>query len=78
CARRLSLDWKSISKCAEGEEGQRILYRNGELTKALQPPVTFVPWININRVHTNEIQRRSLRDLKSVVCEAYKVPHPKC
>ncbi|CAL1297730.1 unnamed protein product [Larinioides sclopetarius] len=78
CARRLSLDWKSISKCADGEEGQRILYRNGELTKALQPPVTFVPWININNVHTNEIQRRSLRDLKSVVCEAYKASHPKC
>ncbi|GIY75851.1 GILT-like protein 1 [Caerostris extrusa] len=78
CARRQSLDWRKISKCADGEEGKQILFRNGELTKSLQPAVTFVPWININKVHTDSIQRNSLRNLKSVICDEYKRPHPKC
>ncbi|GFY23214.1 gamma-interferon-inducible lysosomal thiol reductase [Trichonephila clavipes] len=72
CARRLSLDWKSISKCADGEAGKQILYKNSELTKELQPSLTFVPWINVNKVHSDSIQRRALRDLKSVVCDAHE------
>ncbi|GFU34263.1 gamma-interferon-inducible lysosomal thiol reductase [Nephila pilipes] len=78
CARRLSMDWKSISKCADGEAGKQILYKNGELTNGLQPSVTFVPWININKVHSDSTQRQSLRDLKSAICDAYKGRHPKC
>ncbi|GFY53486.1 gamma-interferon-inducible lysosomal thiol reductase [Trichonephila inaurata madagascariensis] len=78
CARRLSLDWKSISKCADGEAGKQILYKNSELTKELQPSLNFVPWINVNKVHSDSIQRRALRDLKSVVCDAHEGRHPKC
>lgn len=78
CARRLSLDWKSISKCSDGDTGKQILLKNGDLTKELQPRVTFVPWINIDKVHSDSIQRRALRDLKSVLCDAVEGRHPKC
>ncbi|XP_015916968.1 gamma-interferon-inducible lysosomal thiol reductase [Parasteatoda tepidariorum] len=78
CAKRLGLDWNKISKCADGEEGNRLLYENYKITNALSPRLNFVPWIVINRVYTRDQQRRGLRNLKEVVCENMKNNHPKC
>ncbi|KFM58934.1 Gamma-interferon-inducible lysosomal thiol reductase, partial [Stegodyphus mimosarum] len=78
CARRMSLDWNKIEKCASGDEGNRLLHENAQLTENLNPRLYFVPWIVVNKVYSDSNQRMSLRNLKSVVCNAYKGDHEKC
>lgn len=43
----------------------------GDRTDSLSPKLTFVPWININDVHTDDNQDNSLDNLKKLICEAY-------
>ncbi|KAG8198796.1 hypothetical protein JTE90_007100 [Oedothorax gibbosus] len=78
CARRLSMDWNKISKCANGDEGNRLLHEMAGLTNSLTPRLHFVPWINVNKVHTDNQQMKSLYDLKGVVCDSFGVKHSRC
>ena len=53
CVERNSLEWDDISKCQSSVEGQTLLHDYGVDTLALEPDVTWVPWITINGVMTN-------------------------
>ncbi|XP_054714191.1 gamma-interferon-inducible lysosomal thiol reductase-like [Uloborus diversus] len=78
CARRHSMDWRRIEKCATSDEGSRLLHENAQLTENLSPSLYFVPWIVVDKVFTSTTHRSALRDLKTVVCNAYRGSHPKC
>jgi interferon gamma-inducible protein 30 len=71
CAERLNITWSPIQECASGTQGQQFLAAMGDRTHGLNPRLTFVPWININDVHTDNYQDNALYNLKKIVCETY-------
>lgn len=51
CARSIQLNnWDNIEQCANSTEGSKLLQANGELTAALNPPLTSVPTITFRHV----------------------------
>lgn len=51
CARDINLNsWDNIEQCANSTEGSKLLQGNGELTAALNPPLTSVPTITFRHV----------------------------
>lgn len=66
CLSKLSVSSKSILRCAEGEEGRRLLAEAGVETERLQPPLNFVPWIMINGIRSSD----AFYDLKKNLCDA--------
>ena len=43
----------------------------GLLTEALSPAHTYVPWVTVNGVHTEDIQTKAQDDLIKLVCDTY-------
>ncbi|KAM3719871.1 GILT-like protein [Dirofilaria immitis] len=66
CLSKLHVSTKSILRCAEGEEGRRLLAKAGTETHHLKPPLNFVPWIMINEKRSSD----AFYDLKKNVCDA--------
>ncbi|MCP9261267.1 hypothetical protein DINM_004647 [Dirofilaria immitis] len=66
CLSKLHVSTKSILRCAEGEEGRRLLAKAGIETHHLKPPLNFVPWIMINEKRSSD----AFYDLKKNVCDA--------
>ena len=48
CADDLKLDWSSLSACANGPQGTKLIAANKAKTDALNPAHQYVPWILIN------------------------------
>ena len=42
--------YEDVDQCHEDTEGQNMLHQIGVMTKALDPKVTFVPWVTFNDV----------------------------
>ena len=76
CAITNNLSWQLISACAHGTEGDELLFKMAEMTDALNPPHTSVPWYSVNGVHSEEIQEGLLSDMLTYVCKVYTGPKP--
>ena len=72
CAQQLGIDYEPIRTCTEGTKGQQLLMEAGRKTLGLSPRLNFVPWININDQHSEEIQDGALADLVRLVCLKYE------
>lgn len=70
------LDWKAVMECVDGKSGNQIMHQNALKTKALKPPHTYVPWVTINGVHTEELQDKAMSALLPLVCDMYKGEKP--
>lgn len=70
----LSSEYFSILRCAEGEEGRRLLAKAGAETKRLQPPLNFVPWIMINEKRSSD----AFYDLKKNLCDTLNPVPDQC
>lgn len=71
CADKLSLDWLRIKACNEGSEGERLLIANSLKTFNLVPEHTYVPWIVIDKVHTQKLQTDAEHGLLKFLCKNY-------
>lgn len=71
CATDLRLDWSSLSNCANGPEGARLIAANKAKTDALQPAHQYVPWILIDGVHTEDLENKCLANLLGYLCKNY-------
>ncbi|XP_014668005.1 PREDICTED: uncharacterized protein LOC106809440 [Priapulus caudatus] len=76
CAEQLGFAWKPISNCANGTEGNHLMHMAGVATDALVPPHQYVPWVTLNGVHTDEIQKQAETDLLKLICNTYTGPKP--
>jgi len=80
CAKRLGISSSEIDACAEGNEGNHLLYLFGEMTHDLNPAVYFIPTVEMEKSQNRF--KNSLRDLHGQICEEYeqkyKKPYPKC
>lgn len=70
-------DLPAIMTCANGAQGNMLEHQMALMTDALNPPHQYVPWVTINGVHTEKMERMAEEDLLSLVCETYKGIPPK-
>lgn len=76
CARihtKNPVNFDDLSDCANGALGNQLKYSAGFYTHKLIPPLTYIPWIVVDNIHTAEIQRSAEFSLKEFICDYYKV-----
>ncbi len=71
CAAELSANWDEIHECSNGKEGSELLKTYGEETHSLQPSVTFIPTVVLDKNQGR--QTDILKNLLKEVCSVYKV-----
>jgi interferon gamma-inducible protein 30 len=74
CSKLLNIELEPILKCANGIRGNELLYKMGVATNSLNPKLDYVPWININDIHSSEDQNDAeKKDLVGLICRKYPV-----
>jgi len=77
CLEALSdVPYPAVKACAWGAEGNAMMHEVANRTASLDPPHTYVPWITVQGVHTEEVEQEAMSDLVSLVCKLYKGPQP--
>ncbi|KAM9790781.1 gamma-interferon-inducible lysosomal thiol reductase [Syngnathus typhle] len=66
------LSWDRLMSCVDGDVGNQLMHQNALRTNALDPPHTFVPWVTINGVHTDDLQKKATTSLFPFICSMYK------
>ena len=56
----------------QGKSGNTAAHVMALATEALVPEHTYVPWVTINGVHTEEINTEAQTDLRGLVCKTWK------
>lgn len=74
CAAELSANWDEIHECSNGKEGSELLKTYGEETHSLQPSVTFIPTVVLDKNQGR--QTDILKNLLKEVCSVYKGNKP--
>ncbi|XP_041059644.1 gamma-interferon-inducible lysosomal thiol reductase-like [Carcharodon carcharias] len=69
--------WADIENCVTGNLGNKLMHQNAELTKALNPPHEYVPWILVNGKHTEDLEDEAVNSLFNLVCSMYSGVKPK-
>ncbi|XP_045182131.2 gamma-interferon-inducible lysosomal thiol reductase-like isoform X2 [Mercenaria mercenaria] len=77
CADAMGIDVNPIMTCANGQKGNLLEHEMALRTNALKPSHRYVPWVTINGVHTEKMERMAEEDLLSLICETYKGDPPK-
>lgn len=72
CGEHYNIDHMPILNCAKGKKGSQLLKKHGEKTNALNPPVSFIPTIEINGSQDLVPLSKILKDLKQSVCNLFK------
>jgi len=78
CVRDLapSLPFRPIKDCTNGEEGNELLHEMGVATESLDPAHNYVPWVVVNKEHTDQIEEAAMANLLGLVCQEYKGKKP--
>lgn len=66
------LSKEKLLSCVKGDVGNQLMHQNALKTNALKPPHTFVPWIIVNGIHTDDLQQKAMSALLPLVCSKYK------
>ena len=69
CAAKLDMEPDRIEFCASSAEGRKLHYIAGTMTDKLQPPVSFIPTIEIDG--SQHSQKTILKNFKGEVCRIY-------
>lgn len=71
CAKEVGATWDVINQCSISQEGSELLKQYGEETHSLNPSVSFIPTITLDKSQGD--QKDILKDLLKEVCSRYKV-----
>ena len=74
CAAKYSMDWNTINTCANGAEGNKLMYDISVATDKLVPAHTYVPWIVVNDKHTTSSENAIISNMVRYVCSIYTGP----
>ncbi|XP_002412283.3 GILT-like protein 1 [Ixodes scapularis] len=77
CADSFHLEWSAVGQCADGKEGQDLLYQMGRLTEDHRPPINYVPYIDFDGVHDQKAEDEARGNLLGVVCKKLGDVKPK-
>ncbi|KAL3892308.1 hypothetical protein ACJMK2_004525 [Sinanodonta woodiana] len=73
CATKFKgIDLDKIMGCSKSSLGNELEHQMALQTNALQPPHTYVPWVTLNGVHTEEIEHKAETDLVNLICQTYQ------
>jgi len=75
CAQQHSVYFERIHHCATTEEGQKLHYKAGVKTHNLNPPVQFIPTIEID--NSQHSQKAILKNFIGEICRLYSEKHLK-
>jgi len=78
CGKKLNVDATPILECANSLTGSLLLKEYGERTHSLNPPVSFIPTIELNGSQTQVRQSLILKNLLKAVCQLIKNPPYSC
>ena len=74
CAAEVGANGDEIEECSNNKEGSELLKNYGVETHSLQPTVTFIPTVVLNK--SQGYQKDILKNLLKEVCSAYTVSCP--
>ncbi|KAH6935958.1 hypothetical protein HPB50_011692 [Hyalomma asiaticum] len=77
CADKVGTDWNVLDKCSRGPEGTQLMYEMGKRTRDHQPPIEYVPWIEVNGAHNRTIQKKAQIHLFDFACELLGTEAPR-
>ncbi|XP_050389877.1 gamma-interferon-inducible lysosomal thiol reductase [Patella vulgata] len=61
-----------ILECANSSFGNRLEHEMAVKTDALQPQHQYVPWVTLNGVHTEKLEKEAEADLIKLICQTYQ------
>ncbi|GFN89449.1 gamma-interferon-inducible lysosomal thiol reductase [Plakobranchus ocellatus] len=73
CASKFPVPLENIMNCSKSDYGNELEHKMALKTNALQPPHRYVPWVTINGIHTEAIEKEAESDLVKLICDTYKV-----
>jgi len=77
CLSALStVSYSAVKACAWGAEGNGLMHVMANRTESLSPAHNYVPWIVVDGVHTDQVEKKAMADLAGLVCELYKGTKP--
>ena len=79
CVLMSKLDWKKIYSCANGKQGNKLMYKASLFTSNIFKGLKneFVPYLMINGKFSNEQEDLSQTNFKKLLIEKYLVYKPK-
>ncbi|KAH9508278.1 Gamma-interferon-inducible lysosomal thiol reductase [Bulinus truncatus] len=76
CASKFPVPLDAILNCSRSSIGNRLEHEMAAQTEALKPPHQYVPWVTLNGVHTEDIEKAAEEDLVKLICDTYKGTKP--
>ncbi len=73
CAAKAQIDFSKIDACTQSKLGNQLQHAYAAQTESLQPPHQYVPWVTVNGIHTEDIERDAEKNLIKLICKTYKV-----
>lgn len=77
CAKRYAVDYKAVLDCTKSPLGNELQHQMAVKTEKLNPPHTYVPWITLNGVHTEDMEQEADTNLLKLICDNYMGVKPK-
>lgn len=76
CAKEFNMPLNEMIQCAMTKQGNLLEHGMAMKTDALSPPHQYVPYVTLNGVHTEKIEREAESDLIGLICDTYKGKKP--
>ena len=71
CAKQVNLSIDEPLQCVDSKLGNELQHEFAAQTGSLSPAHTYVPWVTVNGVHTEDIQNKAQADLVKFICDTY-------
>ncbi|XP_074599995.1 gamma-interferon-inducible lysosomal thiol reductase-like [Brevipalpus obovatus] len=76
CGQSKNISLTEVNRCLGDGRGDQQLKKMGDLTKALNPKATSIPWLTLNGAYDSAFQTEALVDLKSALCKKFQGTKP--
>jgi len=79
CAQQYGVNYNTVDQCTKSTLGNNLEHQMALKTDALKPAHQYVPWVTLNGVHNDDIQKKAESGLLELICDNYKGPKiPAC
>ncbi|XP_005107684.1 gamma-interferon-inducible lysosomal thiol reductase [Aplysia californica] len=76
CAKQFPVPLGEIMNCSTSKRGNELEHQMAVKTDALKPPHQYVPWVTLNGVHTEKIEKEAEANLLKLICDTYQGQKP--
>ena len=59
-----TVSFEEVDRCANGQEGNKLMYKLSVSTASLNPPHKYAPWVTVDGKHSSDAEN----DLKGFLC----------